>query len=262
MPDIAHIAAQLGNASRSGKGWKCLCPAHNDHNPSLSLSESEDGQTLVHCHAGCTQSAVIDALKDRSLWSVEHGLQPDQQRKGRIKQKTVPVSPVPAGTPKPSLDDSRLGTPSHCWEYKDASGQTLGFVRRFETANGKTFRPLTYWREVDGEFGWRSAGFAKPLPIYGLDRLADRVDEPVIVTEGEKAADAAAKLFPRYVAIAWPNGAKSAGSVDWSPLAERVVYIWPDADQEGQRAALEVARQCLKHGAESIRIFQIPGTLR
>ena len=41
--------------------------------------------------------------------------------------------------------------------------------------------------------------------------MAERPTAPVIVTEGEKAADAAAALLPNMVAITSPNGSKSAG---------------------------------------------------
>ena len=35
------------NAKRSGKGWKAKCPGHDDHTPSLSISEGSDGRVLV-----------------------------------------------------------------------------------------------------------------------------------------------------------------------------------------------------------------------
>jgi len=43
------------------------CPAHDDHNPSLSIREV-DGKVLVHCHAGCPQREVVNALRDKGLW--------------------------------------------------------------------------------------------------------------------------------------------------------------------------------------------------
>jgi putative DNA primase/helicase len=46
----------------------CRCPAHDDRNPSLSVSDTDDGRLLVHCFAGCPQDRVIDALKARGLW--------------------------------------------------------------------------------------------------------------------------------------------------------------------------------------------------
>jgi DNA primase len=66
-PSAADIAAALGGARKSGDSWMARCPAHNDRNPSLTLTE-RNGRLLVHCFAGCEQSAVIAALKERALW--------------------------------------------------------------------------------------------------------------------------------------------------------------------------------------------------
>lgn len=51
----------------AGQRGMALCPAHDDHNPSLSVAE-KDGKLLVKCFAGCEQSAVIDALREKGLW--------------------------------------------------------------------------------------------------------------------------------------------------------------------------------------------------
>ena len=66
--NAASIAHALGGR-RSGSGWSARCPAHDDCDPSLSISVSHKGKTLVHCHAGCSQEAVVGALKDRGLWN-------------------------------------------------------------------------------------------------------------------------------------------------------------------------------------------------
>lgn len=65
--DAERIASALGG-HRSGLGWSCHCPAHEDRNPSLSVGIGEDGRILVHCFAGCAQADVIAALKVRQLW--------------------------------------------------------------------------------------------------------------------------------------------------------------------------------------------------
>ena len=63
----ADSIARALKARRSGAGWMAKCPAHDDHNPSLSIREV-DGKVLLHCHAGCGQREVIDALKAKGLW--------------------------------------------------------------------------------------------------------------------------------------------------------------------------------------------------
>ena len=47
---------------------KTHSPAHYEGTPNPSLS-SEDGKLLVHCHAGCDQAAVVEALNFKHLRS-------------------------------------------------------------------------------------------------------------------------------------------------------------------------------------------------
>ena len=71
-PQSVIHAAELARAlrgKRAGRGWQAACPAHDDSDPSLSISVSRDGKTLIHCHAGCSQQDVIDALRSRGLWN-------------------------------------------------------------------------------------------------------------------------------------------------------------------------------------------------
>jgi putative DNA primase/helicase len=70
----ADIAAALPKGRKSGNGYVACCPAHDDSNPSLSIRDA-DGQVLVHCHGGCSQSSVVTALKELGLWPVHEGNQ-------------------------------------------------------------------------------------------------------------------------------------------------------------------------------------------
>jgi len=97
-----------------------------------------------------------------------------------------------------------------------------------------------------------------PRPLYGLGLLAAWPDAPVLVTEGEKAANAADECFADYVAVTSSGGSKAATRADWSPLKGRDVVIWPDNDSPGQRYAEDVARLATASGAASIRIVVPP----
>lgn len=50
--------------------WLALCPAHADKNPSLQITETEDGTLLVKCWAGCTTTEITRAasLEMRDLF--------------------------------------------------------------------------------------------------------------------------------------------------------------------------------------------------
>jgi putative DNA primase/helicase len=62
------IAKALGGR-KVGGGWIARCPAHDDHNPSLSIRDADDGKVLVRCHARCQQDQVIATLRSRGLWA-------------------------------------------------------------------------------------------------------------------------------------------------------------------------------------------------
>jgi hypothetical protein len=47
----------------SWKGrWLALCPAHEDKNPSLAVTEHQDGRLLIKCWAGCGAIDIVNAL--------------------------------------------------------------------------------------------------------------------------------------------------------------------------------------------------------
>jgi hypothetical protein len=57
-----EVLDRLDNVRRSAKGYSALCPAHDDHHPSLVVTEGDDGRVLLHCHAGCEAEEVVAAL--------------------------------------------------------------------------------------------------------------------------------------------------------------------------------------------------------
>jgi hypothetical protein len=60
-PPVAVLVSRL-EARRNGKGWIAKCPAHDDREPSLSISEGNDGRALLKCLAGCDTGDVLAAL--------------------------------------------------------------------------------------------------------------------------------------------------------------------------------------------------------
>jgi putative DNA primase/helicase len=155
--------------------------------------------------------------------------------------------PVPADAPPPPRRHPSFGAPTMVWPYRDASGGLLCEIHRYDPVGGrKQFLPATCWRRADGEPEWRWKSIPSPRPLYGLDRVAANPGAPVIVTEGEKSAEAAARVFPKSVCVTSLGGSQAAGKADWKPLAGRRVLIWPDADEPGAKYAIAVAE--ILHG--------------
>ena len=177
--------------------------------------------------------------------------------------KGAVVMPVPADAPAPPGAHPVLGSASATWPYTNATGTVLGYVLRFDGAGGKEFRPLTLWRSAAGRKPeWRWESWPLKRPLYGLQRLAERPGAPVAVCEGEKATDAATRLLPGFAAVTSPNGSKSAGKADWSPLRGRAVTVWPDADSAGLDYAQQVAKLGTAAGAASVAIVSPPAAVK
>src|SRR5215208_2839961 len=62
MKPIEKILERLEAIERRNGGFMALCPSHDDHTPSLSISEGDGGKVLVRCFAGCETGEVLDAL--------------------------------------------------------------------------------------------------------------------------------------------------------------------------------------------------------
>lgn len=161
------------------------------------------------------------------------------------------VLPVPADAPPVPDLHPRFGKPSQVWAYRDASGGTLFHIYRYDPhGEHKQFLPLSLWRWPGGVVLWRWKGAPAPRPLYGLDRLAASSGASVVTCEGEKAADAAAKIFPKSICITSPGGSQAATKADWSPLAGRRVLIWPDADEPGIKYSGDAAHIISGHDCE------------
>jgi hypothetical protein len=63
---VEAVRSALEARGRKARGrdhdFMACCPAHDDRDPSLHVSEGKDGRALVHCHAGCSTADVLAAL--------------------------------------------------------------------------------------------------------------------------------------------------------------------------------------------------------
>ncbi|THG81556.1 DUF927 domain-containing protein [Pseudomonas sp. A-1] len=176
----------------------------------------------------------------------------------------APVLPIPPeAMAKVFKTHRKNGKPSKVWVYKDAQGQPLMVLYRFDLepdAGGKPrkeFAPLTWCRNASGVTQWRWAGLPEPRPLLRLEELAQRPGAPVVLCEGEKSADAAAVLLPDHVATCWPNGAQSWQKADFAPLAGRDVLLWPDNDKGGLACMQAIAERLRQLGAASVRLLSL-----
>jgi len=200
---------------------------------------------LLHVSAGAAQSKPVPSKSKALEW--------------------IAIQPIPVeAMNKCPAKHRQHGAPSKVWIYRDAQGQPLMALYRFDLGPDedgkprKVFAPLTWCRRADGQTTqWRWQGLPDPRPLLHLDELSQRLDAPVVLCEGEKAADAAAELMPGYVATCWPNGSNSWHKADLTPLKGRSVLLWPDNDSSGQSCMEAVAEKLREIGAASVQAIAL-----
>lgn len=261
---VALIRATVPLKRKGGEFWGC-CPFHDEKTPSLHVRGEHGYYHCFGCGAGgdvfdWLQQAEGLSFKD-ALERLQGGAAPERvngHKNGHAVAKPAPapppaaLMPVPADAPPATFEHPRHGKPSLSWDYRDQEGRLLGYIVRFDTAQGKEVLPRVYTAQ-----GWRWQGFPKPRPLYGLAELAARPDAPVLVCEGEKATEAARQLAPSHVPVTWCGGTQAVPYTDWEPLKGRNALIWPDADEPGEKAAAEIYK-LLKPDAASVRIVHPP----
>jgi len=215
------MARALGGR-KSGSAWVAKCPAHEDNTPSLSIADSKEqlGRVLVRCHAGCSQIAVLEALKAAGLWHA-----------------AMPLKP------------SRIVA---TYQYVDECGSTLYEVVRKEPGRNGTKKDF-FQRYADQHGDW----IWKKHPRQILYHLPEVVENPIIfLVEGEK--DVETLRNHGFVATTAAGGADAPWLPQFtSALSGREVNIIPDNDQPGWNRAATVAKALLGH-ASRIRVLDLP----
>ena len=83
---LSSIASGLDKVRwHSDYKFTACCPAHNDRNPSFSATDV-GGRILVKCFSGCTQEAVIDALRRLGLWNTASRHQLERRKRTELKK--------------------------------------------------------------------------------------------------------------------------------------------------------------------------------
>lgn len=223
---LEEFLFRLKGVKGSGNQYSALCPAHDDHDQSLSVCRREDGGAVVNCHAGCSKEAITAALG-------------------------LTVSDL-YNSPKPDRVQSpmRLGKAVAWYDYTDIDGRFLNQKTRWVKADGKkTFT----WRHKDSHGNWVKGHQGKPV-LYNLPVLKEA---PVIlVVEGEK--DVETLKAHKIPAVC---GAHGAGKDKWLPqyteaLKGKAVVVIQDNDDVGKQFAIETCN-ALYGTAKSIKLVDL-----
>lgn len=272
------IAKALGGR-KAGNGWSARCPAHNDHTPSLSLRDSDDGKVLVRCHAGCDQDDVIGILKSSGLWT-RSGPRPlgsppsrsatklkesgrDDRRRTEAALSIWEAASPSGGTPVETYLGSRglrvPATPTLRFHpsLKHPSGDSWPAMIALVT-RGSDDVPLAIHRTFLARNGDGKAPVEPKKMMLGpcrggAVRLA-QVGEVLLVGEGIETCLAAMQETGH---AAWAALSTSGLRALDLPKDVRDVVVLADADDPGEAAAQDCASRWIREGRR-VRIAQPP----
>jgi hypothetical protein len=211
---VRAIEAHTGRPGRRvGKETRLLCPAHDDHRPSLDVAEGDAGRPLTKCRShGCSFDAICAAV----------GLDP--QRMNGARDDDVEWTPA--------------GPAVAVYRYRDEDGRVLFEVCR--TAD-KEFRQRRPDPSTKSGWRWNLAGVRRVLYRLPELRAGIAAGRTVWVVEGEK--DVHALEQAGEVATCNPMG---AGNRKWRPeytemlSGARAVVVVADRDEDGREHAERV----------------------
>lgn len=263
MRDISHILGRLAGLTQTREGqWKACCPnhlAHTNGDRSKSFSIGIHGDKVVmQCFAN--KCSTEDLCASLGIEMKDLFLDTPQKTKPTVRAYDSirsAADSVETNLKREKQNDGIAVTEATqtLHRYTDRVGNDLITVVRIDyqyrdgasTKKDKTMRPFAF---IDGK--WYGSLDSFPLrPLYNLPAV---ISSPsVVVTEGEKAADALNKIG--IIATCSLGGSKSGKQTDWTALAGKHVTIWRDNDDPGLKYSNEIAA-IIK--AESLR-FVVTG---
>ena len=226
---LNDILQGLKGVAGNGGQYTALCPAHEDKNPSLAISE-KGGKILIHCHAGCPKESIVAAM----------GLE--------LKDLFIDESPTP-----PNANGKLKWDIAAVYDYKNLAGEVVHSTIRL---NPKGFRQRKPDPAKSGEYIWRDV-FKGITPIlYNLNAVTQAIKEkrPVFVVEGEKDCENLTELG--FTATTCPMGAGKWRKEYSDTLTGAMVYIIADNDEVGKNHAQNVAKS-LAGKAEAVSLIDL-----
>lgn len=233
--DRNALVQSLTQAGAVFKGNGCTCPFHDDRHPSMGLYADDDGIWRAKC-----QAASCGFLGD--VYDVQakvEGTTPEELLREQKRDATQPRKLQPRRFESGDELDASMSNVRMKYTYTDPeTGHADLIVYRIEDGGRKRFLQA----HQNGR-GFVLSAPPKPWPIYNRKRVG--MADEVVVVEGEKCVHALHDIG--IVATTSPAGAGKAEHADWSPLAGKTAYLWPDCDEPdpktGKRSGIEHMRQ-------------------
>jgi len=242
MAAVARVFCQKVKHEH-GPHYSAVCPFHKDTSPSLDIDDGKGVYICRACGAGGDALTMLERLRGVGFVAALEELS---------TIAGIPLQEVAEETPRIVAE----------WHYLDADGARAYSVKRWEPGRGRDGksngkRKSYSQHQADGYPGKASVQLPYRLPQLVAARSTPAV---IVITEGEKAADAVAALG--VVATTWAGGTGAVGEGErttWTAqFAEHFrgahLALWPDNDDVGRAAMAKIAAVLRGVAAEVLTI--------
>ncbi len=249
---VDTVLSLLEGVRQTGRNqWMARCPCRNDDaNPSLAISQNDEGTALMHCHRGnsCSLDEICKSigLEARELFSESDD---DWVAAPKFQQDT-------RSAPAKRNVGKKI---EKIYPYYNEEGKLLYEKVRFRLDDGgKSFANRQPDPFNSGEYIWN---LKEPLVRRVLYRLPEVVKaiaagEPVWLVEGEKDADTLAEMG--ICGTTMDSGAGKWEQSYTDTLSAAHVEIIADNDEVGKQHALAVAAKLQAAGTRGCNIWMSP----
>jgi hypothetical protein len=231
---VEKVLDRLEGVHQLNGSWKALCPAHDDSEPSLSVSEGDDGRALVYCFAGCEPDQVLAelGLKMADLFESSNGHRKKvgstpPNNAATVQRCTLKDYSEAKGLPVDFL--SGLGLVDR--KYQGKAAIRIPYLAEDGQESAVRFRiALEKSEEGDDRFRWRTGSKAM---LYGLWRLEKiRKVGWVVLVEGE--SDTQTLWYHGFPALGIPGA--DTWKKEWAGYLDGIekLYVIVEPDQGGE----------------------------
>jgi len=225
---LEDVASRFRTAQRQPDGsYIALCPAHDDHNPSLNISQGNNGGVVIRCFAGCETEDILAAvgLKTRDLFNNTPPAKDDIYNPGSNDYKSCSLQDYANAKRLPLSFLEEIGVKEKA--FKGAPQLVIPYLNKAGDITATRYRTALNGKS---KFSWNRGA---ALSLYGLWRLNEYKDKDIVLVEGE--SDCHTLWYHNIPALGLPGANNFKEGRDAAILNSfDTIYVVLESDRHGQ----------------------------
>ncbi len=286
MMTLDDVLSRLDVRHRTNGTAVCLCPAHDDSDPSLTVSAARNGGVVMYCHAGCETEAILSRIG--ITWVDVNPPKANRPAAAPVRRET-PLPPDFWSRDYQALqrtgNNRLLSDPNHelVRIAAERDGITLETLKRYRCGilSDEQIQKVTRWRNEGRD--WLSLPYPTGVQLYrrtsegkeiyslrgsdtkgsfyGGNRLSGS-DRLVLAKSGREVM-LLSQFMPDHDVIGLPGGEKRALSVSQTSFIREIsdglqsIHVVMDRDTEEARKESQALCESLAAVVHPVPVYMV-----